>query len=916
LLFKFFDLGDNQKLRRNWLNSNDLFGLDKYHSILADIRQKTIDRFPGITDARLDGELTKIISSSKAATNTTNKLKDAFNDLSPAAQAVTKGMVGTDGEVEKLAKSSSMAGAALKSLALNLAISAAIMAAAWAFNELNTTLEEYQQKLAETQEKHATLTAELEELSERKATSPFDNPITPQEEARLEYLEKYLAVLEDTLAIDSKNEIKSRVFGKGDIFSAGYADARLKDRDIITAKDVGQVYYDSLVDRKIAKGDYQGAFDDLITSYQNTSDRISEIQADLQNKYVENDVALSQQLQDELAAEGRSLEDFRRIIVDLIKGGKVNSYSSESFLTEDFKLQLEDDTRLVYELTKAFVGLTADDVGTNALFQSLSDRANTAGISTENLIDILVELGIIGEGIGDQLGGGADAAAQAFYRLQDLIADTSDTSEETLANLKSDIETALDFRSSEMKATAALKRINTALGIDLPRGAKQTASILEMLQAYIDGGATSFRDYTVAALEAFGIKVDSSNIQAAITTLISMLGTLKGEALEAASAMVMALQGMGAIKKVVKPGYTGGSSQGVPDSAYTYEIDTDWFKNLSDSIGRESKGGSSNDAHLEAYQKAVKQIQFLRDTDVISEAEYYRRLEALANQYLAGRSKYIDEYRSVLVDLHNFRKMQLEEQRDAELEALKTSTEARKKAAKEQYEAEKKTYEAKKKALQDELKAYKDVIDAAKEKLRQEEAAYDHTKRVNELNSEISDIESEMTALSLDDSAKANARKAELAEQLKDKRSQLEEEQYKYSNDLQEDALDREYERMEAHINSEIDLVEAALERIANAYDTLLESISASFDAMTAAIQAQYESMISSMQAAASGFALPYLSGQKNSQVGQVQQELINQGYLSGSGSQAADNIWGAQTEKAYVNRSSNVNPEAQGCVA
>ena len=334
------------------------------------------------------------------------------------------------------------------------------------------------------------------------------------------------------------------------------------------------------------------------------------------------------------------------------------------------------------------------------------------------------------------------------------------------------------------------------------------------------------------------------------------------------------------------------------------------------SYSNSASKGSPSDKHLEAYQTAVKQLQFLRDTDVISEAEYYRRLEALANQYLAGRSKYIDEYRSVLVDLHNFRKKQLEEQRDAELEALKTSTEARKKAAKEQYEAEKKSYEAKKKALQDELKAYKDVIDAAKEKLRQEEAAYDHNKEVTEINHDIYLIEEELSGLSLDDSAKANARKKELAQDLADRQADLAEKQYKYSNDLQEGALDREYDRMETHINSEIDLIEAALQRIADGYDALLESISASFDSMTAAIKAQYENMISSMQAAASGFALPYLSGQKNSQVGQIQQELINQGYLSGSGSQAADNIWGAQTEKAYVNRSSNVNPEAQGCVA
>ena len=522
---------------------------------------------------------------------------------------------------------------------------------------------------------------------------------------------------------------------------------------------------------------------------------------------------------------------------------------------------------------KELSGVTAEQIAAFNLLYGAAERLN---VPFDFLIGQLFDF--------SEASSSVDVVASSFTSLFDLVNSSTDEAKKSLSSLGDALKTALDWRSSEEAVKSAIDSINKLTGLKLSITDENITETLLLIQSYVDGDAKSFEDLLVTILKTLGISVDASGI-------VGAMGLIASSADSATASIRNLLVQLGMIEWVSDPHAPGGG----------------FFKASTSNIGKMSSAskagssGSSKDKHLEAYQTAVKQLQFLRDTDVISETEYYRRLEALANQYLAGRSKYIDEYRSVLVDLHNFRKKQLEEQRDAELEALKTSTDARKKAAKDQYEAERKTYEAKKKALQDELKAYKEVIDAAKEKLRQEEAAYDHNKKVTEINHDIYLIEEELSALSLDDSAKANARKKELAEDLADRQADLAETQYKYSNDLQENALDREYDRMEKHINSEIDLIEASLERIASAYDALLESISASFDAMTEAIKAQYENMISSMQAAASGFALPYLSGQKNSQVGQVQQELINQGYLSGSGSQAADNIWGKQTEKAYI---------------
>ena len=57
-----------------------------------------------------------------------------------------------------------------------------------------------------------------------------------------------------------------------------------------------------------------------------------------------------------------------------------------------------------------------------------------------------------------------------------------------------------------------------------------------------------------------------------------------------------------------------------------------------------SDAKDATDAIKEEFQKLYKELQYLRDKDVIDSAEYYRRLNQLVQQYLAGNEELLEEF--------------------------------------------------------------------------------------------------------------------------------------------------------------------------------------------------------------------------------------------------------------------------------
>lgn len=353
------------------------------------------------------------------------------------------------------------------------------------------------------------------------------------------------------------------------------------------------------------------------------------------------------------------------------------------------------------------------------------------------------------------------------------------------------------------------------------------------------------------------------------------------------------------------------------DALTNAQIQYQSFMNSIGSIGGSggsrgtSGSGSSVDKHLEAYKEAVAEIKHYRNMDYISEAEYYRRLEQLANQYLKGRSKYVDEYRSVLEELWAYQKRLYEEERDAQIEAAEAAADARKEAAEEQYEAEKEALDKRIDALEDEKDAYKDLIDQRKKLLEDQSSERDHNQKVDELNSDIASIQAELNALALDDSAKANARRIELQEELNQKQQELENEQYDWSVEKQEDALDAEYDRFEKLIDDQIKLINNQLDQLKKSYDATVASIDSALQHSISAIEAQFNALINNAQNAANQISaiLSNINISVSGGISQMQGALGGAGFNLGNygpGKDGVDGIMGTMTTKAlqeYLNQ-------------
>lgn len=311
-----------------------------------------------------------------------------------------------------------------------------------------------------------------------------------------------------------------------------------------------------------------------------------------------------------------------------------------------------------------------------------------------------------------------------------------------------------------------------------------------------------------------------------------------------------------------------------------------------------------------AYEKAIKELDHLRAMDLISEEQYYRRLEALADQYLAGKSKYIDEYRSVQEKLWAYQKELYERQRDAEIEAAENRADARKEALEKEYDAEKEALEKRKDLLEDEKDAYKDLIDYKKDLLDDASDERAHDQRVAELNQDIAQIEAELAAIALDNSAKANARRIELHDELLAKQKELEDEQWDWSVDNQKDALDEEYERYEKTIDAQIKLLEEQLDALEKSYDAQLDRIEDMLEANIAAINSSFDALINRAQDAANQIAAIFanINISSSNGIAELQSGLVGAGYNIGNygaNKNGVDGILGEKTKEGlqkYLN--------------
>ena len=191
----------------------------------------------------------------------------------------------------------------------------------------------------------------------------------------------------------------------------------------------------------------------------------------------------------------------------------------------------------------------------------------------------------------------------------------------------------------------------------------------------------------------------------------------------------------------------------------------------------------------------------------------------------------------------------------------------------------KESSDAQKKALKDELDAYKKIIDAQKEKLQGIRDEENYNSDVAEKNKNISSLQSQIDALSLDDSREAQAKRLKLEEELTKAKKDLADYQADYTLDKQLDALDKEYDAFEENINKQIDAIEDAADEETKIYQKkqkeMLKLLESQHNAELDSIEKRKQAALDRIEAERES-ALAAL----DSQIDALQEHLSKEGVL------------------------------------
>ena len=191
----------------------------------------------------------------------------------------------------------------------------------------------------------------------------------------------------------------------------------------------------------------------------------------------------------------------------------------------------------------------------------------------------------------------------------------------------------------------------------------------------------------------------------------------------------------------------------------------------------------------------------------------------------------------------------------------------------------KESSDAQKKALKDELDAYKKIIDAQKEKLQGIRDEENYNSDVAEKNKNISSLQSQIDALSLDDSREAQAKRLKLEEELAKAKKDLADYQADYTLNKQLDALDKEYDAFEENINKQIDAIEDAADEETKIYQKkqkeMLKLLESQHNAELDSIEERKQAALDRIEAERES-ALAAL----DSQIDALQEHLSKEGVL------------------------------------
>lgn len=484
------------------------------------------------------------------------------------------------------------------------------------------------------------------------------------------------------------------------------------------------------------------------------------------------------------------------------------------------------------------------------IFEDLVDAADDAGVSFEDLIDKMVEIGKITPEVGNKI-------KSAFFHtsiLKELQQDIQNTIGQMAAfDSNWDILTSAveEFNQAGSLSAATLQSLTdnnllqylqlTSNGLEINRQAFLNDAEAVKAKAIEDVKAEAFIKLHTLATENNTVAQSNAAAQSAGTqTAINNMAVAFANAVPDVNSLTTALA---AYMSVSGSSYTGNMREAqsiINDMNNKIKIIQNTTYKAASAVGSVASGARSAAGGLgSAADNARKLKEELEDAqDAIN--DYIDMVADMIKQELEDQKDALEDEKDALEDKKDAALDAIDEeaeamdryyedlrdQMDREKELADRNFEDRKEQLENLKDKQDEMFEDQKEALEDELDAYEEKIEAEKELLKQKEEERKYEQDLADKVKDVAKIQSELAALQFDDSIEAQKKKIELTEELAERQEELDEFQAEHSSELKEDALDKELERYEKSHEEKIKDIEeqqAAYEKMIDAQISALE---------------------------------------------------------------------------------------------
>ncbi len=291
-----------------------------------------------------------------------------------------------------------MTGATIAASGLNMALAtmipvAILMAGIAIFDKLSISLEEQQQKVSDLTNEYKLISDEIDALNEKKLTSPIDNELTDNEKKRLDFLEKYRDTLKETIQLEQDKEAKIEWFGEGD--NNPLNSGRQHDINAYTSLSGGIL--SALSDErnrtfdKNDAGEYintdkiKSNYEDLLFYQGELLKQSSDLQKELETPHSEE---VTQRLQKQFEDLSKTIENNETSLNTLRNTGviPINIDSSDVEKASDNINQLANNIKTTEELTQV---LSTLDDKMSSLSKAYQEQTENGSIADDTLISLM-----------------------------------------------------------------------------------------------------------------------------------------------------------------------------------------------------------------------------------------------------------------------------------------------------------------------------------------------------------------------------------------------------------------------------------------------------------------------------------------------------------------------------------------------